>query len=312
MAQEVVRSTLPVRGLPVAYSSWGLTPGASEIVLCFHGFLDHGDSFAPLAEVLAQRLPVVALDFRGFGRSGWIGDGGYYHFMDYVADVERLHTHLGSPAVHLLAHSMGGSVATTFTSVRPEAVRSLVMLEGMGPPREDLSGAPSRLRRWVDALAEAPVSGDVAARRATRKPMRDVEDAAQRLCRTNPRLSPERARALAEYGTEPHDTGGVVWRFDPLHRTPGARPFNAEEYAHHWREVKAPVLSLYGDDTEWALGDLAERHGLLADCVVGVVAGSGHNLHHDQPAVVAEAASRWIAGDRRLPDGVRAAAHDLR
>jgi pimeloyl-ACP methyl ester carboxylesterase len=140
VAQEVVRSTLPVRGLPVAYSSWGLTPGAPEIVLCFHGFLDHGDSFAPVAEVLAQRLPVVALDFRGFGRSGWIGDGGYYHFMDYVADVERLHTHLGSPAVHLLAHSMGGSVATTFTSVRSEAVRSLVMLEGMGPPREDLVG----------------------------------------------------------------------------------------------------------------------------------------------------------------------------
>ncbi len=308
MDQEALRHTHAVRGLSLAYSTWGAIEGAREIVLCFHGFLDHGDSFAPVARALAARMPVVAVDFRGFGRSGWVGEGGYYHFMDYVADAAQLHAHLGAPAVHLLAHSMGGSVATAFTSVRPEHVRSLVMLEGMGPPREELDAAPLRLRRWVEALAEPQVSGDVAARAATRKPMRDVDEAAQRLQRANERLGSERARALAEYGTEPHASGGVVWRFDPLHRTPGARPFNADEYAHHWRAVKAPVLSLYGDSTEWAMDDLGARHALLAECVVGVVEGAGHNLHHDRPEVVAAAASAWFAGERgALTRGIRRA-----
>lgn len=300
MAAEALRHTFRVRGLPVAYSTWGRVEGASEILLCFHGFLDHGDSFSPVARALSVRMPVVAIDFRGFGRSGWVGAGGYYHFMDYVADAAMLHAHLGSPAVHLLAHSMGGSVATAFTSSRPEHVRSVVMLEGMGPPREDLDDAPRRLRRWVEALAEAQVAGDLEARRATRRPMRDVDEATQRILRTNVRLTPERARELATYGCEPHADGGVVWRFDPLHRTPGARPFNADEYAHHWRAVKAPVLSLYGEHTEWMLPDITERHALLASCVVGLVNGAGHNIHHDQPDTVAAATARWIAGDREV------------
>lgn len=313
MDQEALRRALTVRGLPVAYSVWGALEGAREIVLCFHGFLDHGDSFAPVARALSSRWPVVAVDFRGFGRSGWVGAGGYYHFMDYVGDVARLHDALGSPDVHLLAHSMGGSVATTFTTVAGASVRSLVMLEGMGPPREDLDSAPDRLRRWVEALSEPALTGDVEARRAVRRPMRDVEEAAQRLLRTNGRMAPERARALAEYGTEPHPAGGVVWRFDPLHRTPGARPFNTDEYLHHWRGITAPVLSLYGDASEWQLADLAERHALLAQVVTGLVENAGHNIHHDRPDVVAAACLRWFAGQRdELPAGIRRAAPDLR
>ena len=148
--------TFSARGLPLAYSVWGDQQKAAEkgVLFCFHGFLDHGHSFATIARALTSELPVIAVDFRGFGHSGWLGDGGYYHFLDNVADAVLLHAALGSPPVHLLAHSMGGSVATAFASARPELVRSLILLEGMGPPREDLDLAPVRLRRWIESLAD--------------------------------------------------------------------------------------------------------------------------------------------------------------
>jgi len=298
--------TFSVRGLPLAYSVWGDQQKAAEkgVLFCFHGFLDHGHSFATIARALTSELPVIAVDFRGFGHSGWLGDGGYYHFLDNVADAVLLHAALGSPPVHLLAHSMGGSVATAFASARPELVRSLILLEGMGPPREDLDLAPVRLRRWIESLADPVLAGPAMQRRAARKPMRDVSEAAERMIRTNPRLPRDRALELATYGSEDDPRGGVVWRFDPLHRTPGARPFNADEYAHHWREVKAPVLSLYGDASEWMLADLAERHALLASCVMGTVVNAGHNIHHDQPDVVADAVRAWVRGEQALPAGI--------
>ena len=34
---------------------------------------------------------------------------------------------------------------------------------------------------------------------------------------------------------------------------------------------------------------------------VGVVEGSGHNIHHDRPELVAQAISAWMSDDRRGP-----------
>ena len=33
---------------------------------------------------------VIAPDLRGHGDSDWIGAGGYYHFLDYVADLDQV------------------------------------------------------------------------------------------------------------------------------------------------------------------------------------------------------------------------------
>lgn len=300
-----------VRGLQLAYNEWGEKD--RPLILYFHGFLDHGLSFAPIAEFVADSYYSVAIDFRGHGYSGWIGDGGYYHFMDYAADAWRLIEVLGPRDVHLVGHSMGGSVAVAIAALFGDRVKSIVLLEGMGPPSEDLSTAPDRLRRWVDALAEPHAVGDVATRRAARRSMKDLDEAVLRMRRINLRLSEERARALAAYGTEPAPDGGLVWRFDPLHRTPSARPFNIDEYRHHWSAITAPVLSLYGYSNEWWHEDLPARHGQIRDVQVGIVEDAGHNMHHDQPAVIASAVASWISGERRKPvKGILATGHDLK
>lgn len=290
-----------VRGLRLAFHRWG--DDSRPLLVLLHGFMDHGRSFAPVAELLAKDFFVVAPDFRGHGESGWIGAGGYYHFYDYFHDVRVLVERLGAPRFGLVGHSMGGSVATGLAALLAERVSALVLLEGMGPPFAAPDEAVERLRRWTLAQDGAAVAGDVGARRGARRPMPSVEDAAERLRRANPRLPEARALMFAASFTEAVD-GGVAWRFDPLHRTPAAKPFVFEEVAPMWRSLSMPVLSIHGTETHWLPDRLEARHRAVPHLVSALMPGAGHNLHHDRPELVAAAIAAWLEAPPRLAPGI--------
>jgi len=305
VSEGPVRGTYQVRGLELAYHRWG--PEDGEPVLCLHGFMDHGLAYAFVAEAMPSRYCLVAPDMRGHGDSGWVGAGGYYHFYDYFHDVRVLLDRLGWDRFGVVAHSMGGSVAAGVVAQVPERVKALVMLEGMGPPFADPDDLPRRLDRWTFALGKSPCDGDVAERRASRRMMAGLEEAAERLRRANPRLTEARARRLAGSFTEPSEDGaGVVWRQDPLHRTPSAKPYLRTEAESLWRRITCPVLSMQGAQSPWRPEDLSQRHEVLADLTAVSVPGAGHNLHHDQPELLAAAIDAWMRGARdQLPAALR-------
>lgn len=291
-----------VRGLKLAFHAYG-DPAAPPVVM-IHGFLDHGQSFADVVAALPEPRYVIAPDLRGHGHSGWVGDGGYYHFYDYFDDVRALVEHLGLPPFLLVGHSMGGSVAVgTAAILGPERVQAVLLLEGMGPPFQQLEASVERLERWSLALRAPGMNGDVAARRASRRPMIDRAEVADRLQKMNPRLPRDRAERLAETSTE-ELSGGLVWRADPLHRTPAAKPYLFEEATALWRALKMPVWSLYGEDAGWYPDRLTERHGAVPRLTSGVVPEAGHALHQDQPALVAQAIVALGRGEG-LPAGIR-------
>lgn len=287
-----------VRGLRLAYHAW---EGSGPWVILIHGFMDHGLSFTEVAQQLAH-YRVVAPDVRGHGHSGWVGRGGYYHFYDYFDDMHRLLDALGVERCGVLGHSMGGSIASGLAAIEPSRVRRLILLEGMGPPSTDMTDSAARLRRWSESLRRPAVVDDEAARRRARPVMANLDEAAGRLRRFNPRLSPARALALAKTFTEPSDGGeGVVWRMDPLHKTPAAKPFFWEEAVALWRAVEAPVLSLSGTESPWVPDRLDERHTYFRAVTRAQVGGAGHNLHHDRPELVAAAVDAWMQ-DGPLPE----------
>ncbi len=286
-----VRGGYRVRGLDLAYHRWG-DPEATPL-LCLHGFMDHGQSFAFLAEALPQDYCVVAPDMRGHGESGWVGAGGYYHFYDYFDDVRALVDELNWSKFGVVAHSMGGTVAAGVVAMMPKRVHSLVLLEGMGPPFSDIEDLPERLLRWSNALRKPSFDGDVPSRRAARGVMATLEDAATRLRRFNSRLSTSRSLRLAETFTEPYG-GGHCWRQDPLHRTPAAKPFVQTEANALWGAIECPVLSLSGAQSAWVPGELDARHAALKTVTSVDIQGAGHNLHHDRPELVASAVHSWM------------------
>lgn len=287
-----------VRGLRLAVHRWG-DPSLPN-VLFHHGFLDHGHSFAAIAERLCDRWHIIAPDARGHGHSDWIGSGGYYHFADFWHDFDAL-LHVYAPD-HVVGHSMGGMITSAVLAVRPGQVRSLALLDGMGPLESPVASWPARLESWLDALRVPGFAGDVAERRIVRRPMATLEDAAARLQKANPRLPAAMALRLATTNTE-DVVGGLVWRHDPLHRTPSARPFRTDEGMRLWAKLAMPVLSVYAEHSEWLPPDLHARHAIVPRLLAGVLPGASHNLHHEQPETIAHLLeSWWNAPGQCLPD----------
>lgn len=293
------------RGLPIAVHRLSSAEGTP--VLALHGFLDHGRAFARAARA-ASGVTMYAPDARGHGQSGWVGAGGYYHFYDYLDDLQRVLARL-PPELGLVGHSMGGTLALALAALFPGRFRWLLLLEGMGPPSHSPEDTQVRLRSWLRALIPDRV-GDVEVRSRHRTRMDSVEDAAHRLCRLNPRLAPAHAAELASSFTEPHSEGGVTWRFDPMHRTPSAKPFRLDEVFPLWRSIEIPVTSIWGEHG-FHPDRLVERHACLGDLEVGVVEGAGHNLHHEEPELVGELVTRLAAGTPGLPASVARARPDL-
>jgi len=254
-------------------------PGDLTFVLV-HGFADLGYAWCAVAERLAPHGHVIAPDLRGHGDSDWIGAGGYYHFMDYVADLDSVIAQLARRRVVLVGHSMGGSVASYYTGTRPDRISALALLEGLGPPdMSDLDG-PSRSIVWLDAWRTA---------RTRRKPMASVDDAMRRLKHHDDRLDDALARRLAEVGTRPVE-GGVAWKHDPLHRTFGPYPFRLQVAIKYWQRISCPVLIVDGADSKLNLpsAERAARRAHFARHRHAVVAGAAHALQHHQPARIAE------------------------
>src|SRR5512141_2311782 len=93
-----------------------LDRGEGPLTLLLHGWLDHAGSFDLLAPLLPGRT--VALDFRGHGGSEWVGAGGFYHFVEYVGDIDGVLDALGADAVRIVGHSMGGAVGLLYAAAR--------------------------------------------------------------------------------------------------------------------------------------------------------------------------------------------------
>jgi len=222
---------------------------------------------------------VIAPDLRGHGDSEWIGAGGYYHFLDYVADLDDLIRQRARARVILVGHSMGGSICGYYAGTRPERLAALALLEGLGPPDQLATEGPSRTAMWIDAWRAA---------RTRSKTMPSLDDAVRRLRRNDERLSEDFAYRLAEAGTRPVD-GGIQWKLDPLHHTMGPYAFRIDLARAYWKRVTCPVLCLDGANSKLNLAEAerAARRASFARVTHAVIDDAGHALQRDQPAVVA-------------------------
>ncbi len=271
-------------GLDLFVREW--TGPMTRTALVLHGYLDHSASFVPLGDALARAgWRVLAPDFRGHGHSAWAPVGAYYHFPDYIADIASLVDQL-APAdscgpLAIVAHSMGGTVATMYTGSVPDRVRALVLMEGMGPPSMPADAIPLRMGRWLVQLARPRVR--------ERKVMASVSEAADRLHMTHGGQVPDEVIArVAEALVEPHPSGqGVTWRFDPLHQTTSPARFDAEVFAAFARRVTAPVLILDGGAEGLRHADDAVRRTWYARHEDVSLAGAGHMMHWTRPDDVA-------------------------
>jgi pimeloyl-ACP methyl ester carboxylesterase len=261
---------------------WGPQASAqAPPVFLLHGWLDAGETFQFIVDAFKKDWPVIAPDWRGFGRSEWPQEG--YGFPDYLGDFDDLMDQISpdSPA-RIVGHSMGGNIANLYAGLRPERVRCVVNLEGLGLPRTSPQDAPKRMRKWLDQIKVPTLE----------KNYSSFEQLASVIQFRYQRFSPAAAAFVARvWGTTDGDDR-VRLAADPRHHWVNPILYKREDAEATWREIRAPLLMMLGQESDYltrlgADGTIEALRAALPHAEVVGIAGAGHMLHIERPEAVA-------------------------
>lgn len=281
-----------MRGLQYHIRHWG--EPTAPLLFMVHGWMDVSASFQFVVDCLAQDWHVVAPDWRGFGLTQRTSADSYW-YPDYLADLDVILDHYApGQAVDLVGHSMGGNIATLYAGVRPERIRRLVNLEGLGLPPTKPAQAPGRLVQWMDEIRLPRVM----------RGYDSVEEVAARLQKNNARLSDERAAFLAAHWSARGESGQWEILGDPAHKLSNPILYRVDEMTACWQRITAPVLWIEARESDiWRFwgehaltrDEIDRRIGFIPTVQVEKIDDAGHMLHHDQPEKLAALIEDFLA-----------------
>lgn len=276
---------------------YGLGPVGAPPVLMLHGIRDVALSLRPVAEHLARDFRVYLMDLRGHGLSD---RPGVYSMATMLFDVLTAVDTLTASRPAVFGHSLGGQITARFAATFPDRVSAAVVVEGLGPPPPDGGTNP---RALLDREAKRIQSLVPAQMRS----LPNVDYAAERLLKNNPRLSPEHGQAIAQAATEPAADGRFAWAFDPRAQSVFLA---AREARFYWPLVECPIMLGAGAlaheywaraipvrngwDGRFAEGELEGIAATFGDAELVHFAHSGHMVHYDEPEALAEATESFL------------------
>lgn len=246
-------------------------------LLLVHGGRDHARNWDWVARALRDEYHVIAPDLRGHGDSAW-AIGGQYTLPEYVLDVAQLIDTLGLAPTRIVAHSMGAAISLFYAGVYPDKVAKLVAIEGMGLPAE--------VQAMLDVEIWEATANWIASVRAGshRLPKRyaTIDEAAARMQKENPHLSPEQARHLTVHGVARNEDGSFSWKFDN-----GSRPLFPQRMTRNsqhelWQRIACPTLLMHGSESWHGDPSTDGRAEHIRGAEVVGVEKAGHWVHHDQ------------------------------
>ncbi|MGF2685426.1 alpha/beta fold hydrolase [Marinobacter sp. DUT-3] len=267
----------PLRNIELAGLHWPAADGQSDScpILMLHGWLDNSLTFAHLAPELCAERDVYAVDMAGHGHSGHRPDGQSYLLMDYVSDLaELVERHFGDCPDHqvdLVGHSLGGIVCVLYAAAFPEHVRSLVMIDSIGPISRPPEDTIPQLRKAIKKRMTGSGKSVV---------YPDIETAAKAREGGLSPLSPEAAMTLIPRNMR--DVGeGHVWRTDPRLRHPSIMMLEESQVLACLHKVTTRTLFIRAED-----GLLSHRKGWeprlkAISRMETVTVPGGHHCHFD-------------------------------
>jgi pimeloyl-ACP methyl ester carboxylesterase len=260
-------------------------------VLCLHGWLDNAASFIPLASLL-EELECVAIDLPGHGHSEHRHASTRYHFIDYVWNVDAALDALGWEDCHLLGHSMGAAIASVYSAGAPERVRSVILLDTLGPISSTAQGTADRLRRSLVKNRRGP--GKV-------REFETIDEMVEARSKVSG-LSDEAARLICERAAI-EKNGTFRWRSDPALNWISSLIMTDDQALDLLAHIESPVLSLTAlHDSPWASAEKNEaRKKVMAQGRHLSVEGR-HHFHMEQPEDIAGLLREFIM-DHDRPRG---------
>jgi lipase len=120
------KGRVPGNGIELAFGYW---PGRGAPIVALHGLTASYLNFVGIAERLAGRRPLFALDLRGRGDSDKPA-AGPFGMAQHARDVATAMRAMGLGASVIVGHSMGAFVAAALAEQEPGLVSGLVLIDG--------------------------------------------------------------------------------------------------------------------------------------------------------------------------------------
>jgi pimeloyl-ACP methyl ester carboxylesterase len=160
----VSRTWTSADGLILHARDYAPAAGAAKTpILCLHGLTRNASDFELLApRIAAAGRRVLAVDFRGRGRSAWDPEPMRYLPATYAADILALLDQAGIARAGFIGTSLGGIVSMLLASLRPTAVAG-VTLNDVGATLNPTGlariggylGVDARVSSWAEAAQYA-------------------------------------------------------------------------------------------------------------------------------------------------------------
>jgi len=245
-------------------------------ILCLPGLTRNARDFEPVAQRLAGRWRVIAVDYRGRGESAAAKDPMSYVPQRYAADVAALLADLGVTRVVAIGTSLGGLVTMLLAQATPGLIAGAV-LNDVGPVLEPAGLA--RIRGYVGRGSSLPTW--LHAARCLHENNRDVYPGWQ--------LGDWLAMAKRVYRL--NGAGRVVLDYDLRIAEPFRAPPDAaapDWWSAYAALAPAPVLVVRGGRSDLLSAATAGHMvAALPDAALATVAEVGHAPLLTEPVAVA-------------------------
>lgn len=244
-------------------------------IVLIHGSMGSLHMWEGWVDRLKDRARLISVDLPGHGLTGaWPREE--YTVEAYADFIEVLADTLNLDRFALVGHSMGGAVAWTFASTRPDRVSHLILVDSAGIPR-DGGSAPLPTR-----LARLPVIGDLG-----------IWFKPEFLVR----------RSLGEVYADPAMvTPGRVRRYADLQRFPGNRHATLLRARTQepldptvLKRLDVPTLILWGAKDRWVppADGFRFQHSIKGS-KLALFEKLGHNPMEEDPAATAAAVDAFL------------------
>ena len=279
-----------VNGLLLHYLDWGarhaagghshhhrLKPASTLTILLCHGGSAHCHWWDEVAPQLTEYGRVLALDFRGHGRSQWASQYGLAAHLDDLTTFVRDYL---CKRVVLVGHSMGGEIAMRLALGSPQLLDGLVVADASP------AGLPLKTRliwRWK-RRKQSGVRPEF--------PTMEALIARFRLSPPGHNLTSETLAALALKGAGQLTSGNWAFRLDP----------NTRKLSPGWRlpryriqDIRLPVLIIRGEHSRLVSERQARRmQRRIRGSQLKTIPSAYHHVSLDNPEATAAAITEFI------------------
>jgi pimeloyl-ACP methyl ester carboxylesterase len=257
-----------------------VTLGKGPLVVLIHGFPDYWYSWRDQMPALAKHFQVVAIDQRGYNKSGQPRGVESYTLDKLVGDVEAVLKHFKRDKAVIVGHDWGGLVAWTFAMTHPDKTDRVIVLNLPHPKgmMRELANNPKQQK--ASAYARNFQKDGAAATLAPEFLVFWVKEpeARKKYLKALRRSSMEGMLSYykANYPKEPYKDDRT---FPP---------------------VKCPVLMIHGLKDPYLLPGALDGtwQWVEKDFTLVTVPQAAHWVHRDAPALVTRTMVRWLTEER--------------